>query len=110
VPKKFYQRIKTKKANFLLLDFLFSEELYEPVAAAASTAPKESLKTPKTAETSKATETPKTAETSKTTTTTPLTIESPTPAKAFLTQPEEEGAESRSNSAMAAAVSQRGQR
>jgi hypothetical protein len=102
VPKKFYQKNQT---NILLLDFLFSEELYEPVAAAASTAPKESLKTPKTAETSKTTETPKT-----TTTTTPLTIESPAPAKAFLTQPEEEGAESRSNSAMAAAVSQRGQR
>jgi hypothetical protein len=109
VPNKFYQRIKTKKANILLLDFLFSEELYEPVAAAASTAPKESLKTSKTAETPKATETPKIAETSKTSET-PLTIESPTPAKAFLTQPEEEGAESRSNSAMAAAVSQRGQR
>jgi hypothetical protein len=105
VPKKFYQKNQT---NILLLDFLFSEELYEPVAA-ASTAPKATLKTPKTAETPKATETPKTAETSKTSET-PLTIESPTPAKAFLTQPEEEGAESRSNSAMAAAVSQRGQR
>ena len=91
----------------------FSEELYEPIATQASTATPTTPAPPAEAPTQAAEASPTTEpEPTSTLTLTPFeatpTVESPKPTKesVFLTQPEDE---SRSNSAMAAAVSHRGQ-